>query len=50
MQSENTQQRAGVNIAAAVFVSAIIFTAALIWLGVSGQPWPKWLLALTTFL
>lgn len=50
MQSENTQQNGKIGIGAAVFVGAILFTAALIWLGVTGQPWPKWLLALTTFL
>ena len=38
------------DIGAAVFVGAVIFTAALIWMGVTGRPWPKWLLALTTFL
>lgn len=33
-----------------VFVFAVAATAALIALGVTGTPWPKWLLGLTGIL
>lgn len=32
----------------AVFIAAVLGTAALVWLGMSNTPWPRWLLALTT--
>lgn len=34
----------------AVFALGIILTALMIWMGVSGHPWPQWLLGLTTVL
>ena len=34
----------------AVFLFALTLTIALILLGVSGTPWPRWLLALTNIL
>lgn len=42
----STGQRIGMT----VFLLAIVCTAALIAMGVSGSPWPKWLLGLTTVL
>ncbi|MEJ2644462.1 MAG: hypothetical protein P8180_05935 [Gammaproteobacteria bacterium] len=40
----------GQRVGMTVFVLAVVCTAALIALGVSGTPWPKWLLGLTTVL
>jgi len=34
----------------AVFTVAVAATAGIIVLGLTGTPWPKWLLALTTIL
>jgi hypothetical protein len=50
MQPDKTQHKGMNDIAAVVFLGAIALTAALIWLGIGNHPWPKWLLALTTFL
>ncbi|MGA7802769.1 MAG: hypothetical protein WCC36_18375 [Gammaproteobacteria bacterium] len=44
--SYSTGRRVGM----AVFLVAALCTAALIALGVSGTPWPKWLLGLTAVL
>ena len=40
----------GQRIGMTVFLLAIVCTAALIALGVSGSPWPQWLLGLTSVL
>lgn len=33
-----------------VFFLGVVITALMIWMGVSGTPWPRWLIALTTVL
>jgi hypothetical protein len=42
----SSMQRAGM----VAFILAVMCTAALIWMGISGQQWPSWLLALTAIL
>lgn len=44
------QSSNGRRIGLAVFIAAAAATAAMIYMGVVGIPWPKWLLALTTVL
>jgi hypothetical protein len=50
MQSQNTQPARMTDIGMIVFIAAVISTGILVWMGITGHPWPKWLLALTTFL
>ena len=38
------------NLAATAFALAVALTALLVWMGLSGHPWPRWLLALTAAL
>jgi hypothetical protein len=42
----SSMQRAGM----VVFIFAVVCTAVLVWMGISGRQWPDWLLALTTVL
>lgn len=50
MQSQNTQPARMTDIGMIIFIAAVISTGILVWMGITGHPWPKWLLALTTFL
>ncbi|HET7674617.1 MAG TPA: hypothetical protein VFL54_03745 [Gammaproteobacteria bacterium] len=34
----------------AAFFLGVVVTALMIWMGVSGTPWPRWLIDLTTVL
>lgn len=46
MRRSESGQRDLRSIGAIVFGIAVVMAAVLIWMGVSGVPWPKWLLAL----
>lgn len=47
-QVQNKSQRDLSGLGLTVFLLGVAATAYLLWIGVSGAPWPKWLLALTT--
>lgn len=38
------------NLAASVFALAVVLTAVLVWMGLKGYHWPRWLLVLTAAL
>lgn len=49
MQQLQTKQRRDLkNLGLAAFLLGVAATGYLLWIGLSGAPWPKWLLALTT--
>lgn len=49
MQQIQTKARRDLrNLGLAVFLLGVAATGYLLWIGLSGASWPKWLLALTT--
>ena len=49
MQDVQTKSRRDLSsLGLAVFLLGVAATAYLLWIGLSGAAWPKWLLALTT--
>lgn len=45
---QNKRHRDLSNLGLAAFLIGLAATGYLLWIGLSGAPWPKWLLALTT--
>lgn len=50
MATQDAEQRDLGRVGLAAFAVAIVLTGTMVWMGVAGVQWPKWLLALAAVL